>query len=108
MAHFTLPDDPQEPISFDLRGETFKVESVPAQFWLRGMNHADLDGAIDALLGEDAERFWSLDPTLGQVESLIEELGKQIGSDAGKSEAPTLSPADTGTPSTRTSDDIGG
>lgn len=99
MSHFILDEEASEAITFDFRGETFTVGEVPARFWTKGMQ-TDLDGALAELLGDDAERFWALRPTMTQVESLIEHIAAEVGASVGKSASPSRSSAGTPTPST--------
>jgi hypothetical protein len=104
VSHFSLDDVSSKGFSFEFRGETFKGDEVPALFWTKGMA-GDLEAAVSELLGDDTERFWTLRPSLEQIEVLIEKMAKDKGSDAGKSTAPTGSRSDTDGRSTPTSDD---
>lgn len=88
MSHFSLDDVATEGFSFELSGETFEGDKVGALFYTRGVG-GDLEGAVDALLGDDAPRFWKLKPTMRQIEALVSRIAQELGSDAGKSAAPT-------------------
>jgi hypothetical protein len=108
MSHFTLDDGTEaEPITFDFKGETFSIAEVPARFWLRGMK-GEMEEALTELLGDDAERFWALRPSMRQVESLTEHLAREVGADLGKSGVPSPSSNGTPTVSTPTSAATGG
>lgn len=110
MAHIDLDAgrekrrSERDPIVITFGGEKFEVEGVPLDFWTLGAK-MDLDGAIVALFGGDAERFMAHKPELEDIIDLLNGVTEELGFGA-LGGNPTRSPgssASTGRPSKPTS-----
>jgi predicted PolB exonuclease-like 3'-5' exonuclease len=74
----------REPVTIKFKGETFDLPvEVPADFSLL-FAAGDPRGAYEALLDENAERFFELKPSAPDLNELYDQLQKVYGADEGE------------------------
>lgn len=84
MAHIDLDAgrdkrrSERDPIVITFGGEKFEVDGVPLDFWTLGAK-MDLDGAIVALFGDDADRFMAHKPELEDIMGLLNGVAGELG-----------------------------
>ena len=77
----------REPVTLTLDGKdiTLPIE-LPADFALKA-SEGDLRGAVVALLGDDADWFFGLRPSMDDLNALVEGAGQAYGMREGESAA---------------------